>query len=200
MKAVISTKLEKPIGKPRRSSSPIARARGGFFLSGEVRIEFLQDFLAGLFDIDVEVLENASGDAVTFAEEAEEDVFGADVGMIESLGFLGGEREDFLDAGRVRDVADHFLIGSGADLFFDLHADGFEVEAHFLEDVDGDSLAQLDEAEQEVFGSDEIVVEAVGFFACQRQHLLCSRREIAHGFVAHRYVTMQLFVRFVQSG
>jgi hypothetical protein len=29
VKAVISTKLEKPIGKPRRSSSPIARARGG---------------------------------------------------------------------------------------------------------------------------------------------------------------------------
>ena len=119
------------------------------FLGGEIGIEFLQDFLAGLLDIDVEVLEDARSDTVAFAQQAEEDVLGADVGMVERLGFLGGQRQDFLDARRVRDVADHLLIGPGADLLFDFHADGFKVEAHLLEDVDGDALPELDQAEEQ---------------------------------------------------
>ena len=47
-----------------------AFAWAGFLLGSEVRIEFLQDFLAGLFDIDVEILEDAGGDAVALAEQA----------------------------------------------------------------------------------------------------------------------------------
>ena len=54
-----------------------------------------------------------------------------------------------------------------------------------LQDIDGDALAQLDQAEQQMLGADEIVVEAVGFLARQRQHLLRARRKIVHGFFAH---------------
>jgi hypothetical protein len=32
------------------------------------------------------------------------------------------------------------------------------------------------------------MVETVGFLACQREHLLRARREIAHGFVTHTWV------------
>ena len=42
-----------------------------FFLGGEIRIEFFEDFLPGLLDVDVQILENASGDAVAFAEETQ---------------------------------------------------------------------------------------------------------------------------------
>ena len=90
----------------------------------------------------------------------EQNVFGADVSVVQGLGFLGGQREDLLDAWGVRNVADHLLVGAGADLFLDFHADGLEVEAQLLEDVDGNALAQLDEPEQEVFGADKIVVES----------------------------------------
>ena len=83
----------------------------GFFGGGEIGVEFLQDFLAGLLDVDIEVLEHAGGHAVAFAQQAEQDVLGADVGMIERLGFLAGEREDFLHARRVGDVADIFCRG-----------------------------------------------------------------------------------------
>ena len=82
-----------------------------------------------------------------------------------------------------------FWSGPGADLLLDFHADGLEVEAHLLEDIDGDALAQLDEAEQQVFGADKVVVEAVGFLARQRQHLLGARREIVHGFFAHTHTS-----------
>src|SRR6266704_3738751 len=112
-------------------------------------------------------------------------MLGADVGVIESFGFLGSESEDFLDPRSVRDIADHLLIGTGADLFFDFHADGLEIEAELLEDVDSDALAELDEAEEQMFGADEIVVKTVGFLPREGKHLLRARGEVIHGFGAH---------------
>ena len=110
------------------AASPPAAAASSW--AAKFGIEFLQDFLAGLLDVDVQVLQHAGGDAVAFAQQAEQDVLGADVGVVERLGLLGGEREHLLHARRVGDVADHLLVGAGADLLLDLHADGFEVEAH----------------------------------------------------------------------
>ena len=59
-------------------------------------------------------------------------MFSADVGVVEGFGFFAGEGEDFFDSGSVGDIPSDFGIGAGADLFFDFHANGFEVEAHFL--------------------------------------------------------------------
>ena len=75
-----------------------------------------------------------------------------------------------------------FGLRAGADLLLDFHPDGLEIEAHLLQDVDGDALAQLDQAEQQMLGADVIVVEAVRFFAGQREDLLGARREIVHCF------------------
>ena len=83
-----------------RSFLSRTRFGGGlFFLRGKIGIEFLQDFLAGLFDVDVEIFQDACGDAVTFAEQAEQDVFGADIGVVQVFGLLGGERETFFTRG-----------------------------------------------------------------------------------------------------
>jgi hypothetical protein len=43
------------------------------------------------------------------------------------------------------------------------------------------------------------VIEAVGYLAREREHLLRSRREIVHGFFAHSATTLLLFRGFVQS-
>ena len=133
-------------------SSTARRRRPAFrlgFRRREIRIEFLEDFVAGPLDIDVEVLQHARGDAFAFAEQAEQDVLGADVGMVERLGFLAREREDFFHARRVGNVADHLGFRAGADLFLDLHPDGLEIEPHLLQNVDGDALAELDQPEQQ---------------------------------------------------
>ena len=111
-------------------------------------------------------------------------MLGADVRMIERLGFLPRERENFFHARRVGNVPDHFCFRAGADLLLDFHPHRFEIETHLLEDVDGNALAKLDQAEQEMLGPDVIVVEAVGFFASERQDLLGARREIIHCFAA----------------
>ena len=158
------------------------------FLSVEIGIKFLEDLLPGLLDIHVEILEDASGDSVTFPKEAEQNMFGAHVSMIEGLGFLGGKCEDLLHPRGVRNIADHFLIGASADLFFDLHADSLKVEAKFLQDINGHALAQFDETQEEMFGAHEVVVKPVSLFARQREHLLGSRGKIIHRFVAHTFL------------
>ena len=126
-------------------------------------------------------------------------MFRANVGVIERLGFLGGEGQYLFHPRRVRDIADHLLVRAGADLFLDLHPYGLEVKSHFLENIDCDALAQFDQSEQEVFGADKIVIEPVGLLARQRQHLLGSRREIIHGFVAHSFRRSTCFGRPVLS-
>ena len=144
---------------------------GGHFLfrlrRGEIGVEFLEDFVAGAFDIDFQALEHAGGDAFALAQQAEQDVLGADVGMVEALGLLARQREHFLDARRVRDVADHLGLRAAADLLFDFHAHGLHVETHLLQHVDGNSLAEFDQAEEQVLGPDVIMVEAVGLFPGQ---------------------------------
>jgi hypothetical protein len=69
-----------------------------------------------------------------------------------------------------------------AHLLFDLGAHGLEVEPHLLEHADCHALAQLDQPEEEVLGADVVVVEAVGFLAGERQHLLGARGEVVHWF------------------
>lgn len=120
------------------------------------------------------------GDTLTLAKQSEQDVLGADIGMLQGFGLLAGEGEDLLHAGRVGDIAGHLVLLAGADLFLDLLADGLEVEAHLLEDIHRDPLAQLDQAEQEMLGADIVMVEAVGLLAGKGQNLLSAGREIVH--------------------
>ena len=145
------------------------------FRRREIGIEFLQNFVAGTLDIDFEILEHAGRDAFAFAQETEQNMFGADVRMIQRLGFLPSEREHFLHARRVRNVADHFCLRTGPNLLLDFHPHGFEIEPHLLEHVHGHALSELDQPEQQMLGADVIVVEAIGLLARERQNLLCSR-------------------------
>jgi hypothetical protein len=46
--------------------------------------------------------------------------------------------------------------------------------------IDGDALAELDQAEQQVLGADVVVVEAVGLLAGERQDLLGAGGEVVH--------------------
>ena len=67
-----------------------------------------------------------------------------------------------------------FLRRTGADFLFHFHAHGFELETHAFEHVDRHSLAELDQAEQQMLRADVGVVEAVGFLAGQGEDLLGS--------------------------
>jgi len=67
------------------------------------------------------------------------------------------------------------LLRAGSDLLFDFPSHGFEIDPHFLEDVDGYALSETDEAEEQMFGADEVVVEADSFLARKGEYLLSAR-------------------------
>ena len=87
---------------------------------------------------------------------------------------------DLLHARRVGNVAHHLRLRPGANLLLDFHPHRFEIETHLLEDVDGNALAKLDQAEQQMLGPDVVVIEAVGFFSSESQDLLGPRGKIIH--------------------
>ena len=139
-----------------------------------------EDLLAAALDVDVELGEHLGGDALALAEEAEEDVLGADVGVAELGGLAAGVGEDLLHAGREREVVGGLrLLGPLADLLLDQVADALELDAHAAEDVDGDALPELDQPEQDVLGADVVVVEAAGLDAGQLDDPARPGREIA---------------------
>ena len=54
-------------------------------------LDDLLDFQADLAQVDVEVLEDVGGDAGAFLDQAQQDVLGADVLVVEALGLLVGQ-------------------------------------------------------------------------------------------------------------
>jgi hypothetical protein len=157
--------------------------RGHFLFSfrrSKVGIEFFEYFVASAFNIDFQALEDAGRHAFPLAQQPEQDVLGAHIRMIEAFGFLARERQDFLDARRVRNIADHLRLRPAANLLFDLHADSFHVQPHLLEDIHGHPLAKLDETEQQMLGTQIIMIEAVCFLAGQSENLLRTGSKIVH--------------------
>ena len=102
--------------------------------------------------------------------------------MLKAFGFLPGKGENFFHSRGVRNIPNHLRLWAGADLLFDLHTHGLEVEAHLLENINSHTLAEFDEAEKKMLGSHVVVVEPISFFAGQSEHLLCPWSEVVHHF------------------
>ena len=150
------------------------------FRGREIRVELFENLVPRPLDIDFETLEDTRRDAFTFAQKPKQNVFGADVGMIERFGFLAGEGQDFFHARRVGNVSDHLGFRSRANLLLHFHSHGLQIETHFLQNVHRHALPQLDQSQKQMLGADVIVVEAVGLLASERQDLLCPWCEIIH--------------------
>ena len=146
---------------------------------GGGRIDVGEDLLAAALQVDVELLQDAGGDALPFLQQTEQDMFGADVGMTEGAGFGDSVSHDLLDARRERDRVRRLgFFRARADLLLDGAAHRLEVEAHAAEDVDRDALAELDEAEQDVLRADVVMIEPAGFRPGQFHDLAGAGSEI----------------------
>ena len=84
-------------------------ADGGRLLALVAR-EQLDDLLAHLVQVGAELDEHLGGDALALADEAEQDVLGADVVVAELQRFAQGQLEHLLGARRERDVPGRLLL------------------------------------------------------------------------------------------
>ena len=141
--------------------------------------EHADDLVADLLGVGVEVEQDAGGDALVLADEAEQDVLGADVVVAEAQRLAEGELEDLLGARREGDLAGGDLL-TGADDAHDLRAHALDGDVEGLEDAGGQALLLAEQAEQDVLGADVVVLERARLFLGEDHHLarsLCESLE-----------------------
>ena len=103
------------------------------------------DLVADLVQVHAERLEDAGGDALALADEAQQQVLRADVVVAEPAGLVDGELDHALRTRREADLADDRAITT-ADDELDRRPDLGQLDVHVLEDARRDALALADEA------------------------------------------------------
>ena len=96
-------------------------------------------------------------------------MLGTDVVVTELERLAQRELEDLLRARREGDVPGRRLATVADDLL-DLRAHRFERDPERLQRLGGDTLALVDEAEEDVLGTDVVVVEQARFFLRKNDH------------------------------
>ena len=150
------------------------------------------DLVADLVEVDAEALEDARRDALALADEAEQQVLGADVVVAQAAGLVDRQLDDALGAGRQPDLADDRPVASPDDEL-DRGPDLGQLDVHVLEDARGDALALADEPEQQMLRADVVVVEPLRLVLRECQDLARAIRELVEP--VHRVRTPVPFPR-----
>ena len=125
-------------------------------------VQDVDDLRADLVQADAERFEHAGGDALALAHEAEQQVFGADVVVVEPSRLVDRQLDDFLGARGQANIAGHRSI-TAADDELDGAAHLVQLDAEIAQHLGRDALALADQAEQQVLSADVVVVEALRF-------------------------------------
>ncbi len=150
-----------------------------------------QHFLADLFQLQAEVHQHLGGHAFLLAEQAQQDVLGADVVVAQVAGLFHRILDHFLGPGRLRQLAHGHHVGTALHELLDLQADLAEIDLEVLQHVGGHAAAFLDQAEQDVLGADVFVIEPLGLLVCQLHHLAGA---VSKSFV-HSIISLALMLR-----
>src|ERR1051325_1015145 len=129
--------------------------------------------------VDPGVGEHLCRDALLLPQQPEQQVLGADVGVIQLAGFAHRELEHLLGARRIGQTV---TGGRGRfpllDGLFDLLLDLFEVDVEVGQNGRRHPLALADQPEQDVLGSNVLVVQPRGFFPRHLQDFPHTIREV----------------------
>jgi hypothetical protein len=130
-------------------------------------MEQLDHLLAHPVQVGAELDQHLGGHALTLADQAQQDVLGADVVVAQLLGLPRGQLEHLLGTRGERDVPGRHLLALADDLL-DLLPHCLQADAKRLQDFRGHALTLMDQAQQDVLGADVVVVQHPGLFL--RQH------------------------------
>ena len=137
----------------------------------------VENFLPHLFQLQRQVHQDLRGDAVVLAEQAQQQVLGADVIVIQVARLFDGVLDDLLGPGGLGQLAHGDHVRAALDELLDFEAYLAQVHVQVLQDVGADAGAFLDQPEQDVLGADVLVVESLGLLVGQRHDLSGPIRE-----------------------
>ena len=134
--------------------------------------EDAQSLGAGGVEIDARVGQDLRRNPLLFPKEAEQEVFGADVAVVQFARLAHGELEHLLRARRVGKIGTGRLTGFPLlHRLLDLLLDVVEFDAEVLQHRCCNAFTLADQAEQDVLGPHVLVVETRGFLASHREYL-----------------------------
>jgi hypothetical protein len=120
--------------------------------------------------IGIEVEQDAHSDALILAHQREQNVLRADVVVPERQRLAQRKLEHLLRARRERDLAGGDLLAR-ADDAHNLAADALEREVEALQHTGRQALLFAQQAKQDVFGANVVVLERAGFFLGQHDNV-----------------------------
>jgi len=173
--------------RARRAALATAAAALGRLLALVAR-EQLQHLLAHPVEVGAELDQHLGRDALALADQPEQDVLGADVVVAELQRLTQRQLEHLLGAWGERDVPAGGLLALADDLL-DLLPDALEGNAKRLQRLRCNTLALVDQAQQDVLGPDVVVVEHPGLFLGQDDNPPCAvgePLEHSHSLLAAR--------------
>ncbi len=118
-----------------------------------------------------EVHQHLGGHAFLLAQQAQQDVFGADVVVIQVAGLFHRVLDDLLGPRRLRQLAHGDHVGAALHELLDFEADLAQIDVEVLQHVGRNAAALFDQSQQDVLGADVFVVEALGLLVGQLHHL-----------------------------
>src|SRR5699024_9490732 len=127
----------------------------------------LDDLLTNPSEVGAELDQHLSGYSLALADEAEQNVLGADVAVSQLQRLTEAERADVLRPRCEGNVSARCLLALSDELL-DLVAHLFEGDVHALESLRCQAFTLVDQAEQNVLGADVVVFEKFRFFLCER--------------------------------
>src|SRR5699024_31892 len=120
-----------------------------------------------------ELDQHLSGYSLALADEAEQNVLGADVAVSQLQRLTEAELEDLLRPRCEGNVSARCLLALSDDLL-DLVAHLFEGDVHALKSLRCQAFTLVDQAEQNVLGADVVVFEKFRFFLREHHDAACS--------------------------
>ena len=114
-------------------------ARWRCFFALDTSAEKIEHFLADLFELEAEVHEHLGSDAVVFAQQSEQQVFGADIVVVEAARFLDGVFNHLLGARRLRELAHGDHLGATLDELLHFESNLAEVDVEVLQHIRADT-------------------------------------------------------------
>ncbi len=156
----------------RRGAARFAAATTGAGFGGLLALvaaQQLDHLLAHPGQLGAELDQHLSGHALTLADQAEQNVLGADVVVAELQRLAQAQLENLLGARGERDVPRRRLLALADDLL-DLAADAFKRDSQRLQRLGRDAFAFVNKTQQDVLGADVVVVEHPGLFLRQDDH------------------------------
>ena len=159
------------------AATAAAAASAAAFSRIHIVTKQVQYLLAHVLELEAQVHQDLCCHAFLLSQQAQEQVLGSDIVVIEIPRFFHRVFENLLGPWRLGQFPHGHHVRARLNQLLDLKSDLAQIDVQVLENVGSDAGSLLHQAEQDVLGADVFVIEPLRFLIGELHHLAGSVRE-----------------------